>query len=139
MAYLVDKYDKSDSPLIPIDAQARATVNQRLYFDMGTLSNNMGELVYATFQKRYTPPEEVEKTTSALQLLNTFLDGHTYVVGDKITLADYAIASTVSPAPLIGIDLGEYPNVDRWLAKCKETLVGWEHNEAGLAILKQYL
>lgn len=36
MVYLVEKYGKDDS-LYPKDPKARAIVNQRLYFDMGTL------------------------------------------------------------------------------------------------------
>lgn len=36
MVYLVEQYGKNDS-LYPKDAKARAVVNQRLYFDMGTL------------------------------------------------------------------------------------------------------
>jgi glutathione S-transferase len=36
MTYLVEKYGKDDS-LYPKDPKTRAVVNQRLYFDMGTL------------------------------------------------------------------------------------------------------
>ena len=36
LTYLVEKYGKDDS-LYPKDPKARAVVNQRLYFDMGTL------------------------------------------------------------------------------------------------------
>jgi glutathione S-transferase len=36
LSYLVEKYGKDDS-LYPKDVKARAVVNQRLYFDLGTL------------------------------------------------------------------------------------------------------
>lgn len=36
LTYLVEKYGKDDS-LYPKDPKVRAVVNQRLYFDMGTL------------------------------------------------------------------------------------------------------
>jgi glutathione S-transferase len=36
MTYLAEKYGKDDS-LYPKDPKARAVVNQRMYFDMGTL------------------------------------------------------------------------------------------------------
>lgn len=36
LVYLAEKYGKNDS-LYPKDPQKRAVVNQRLYFDMGTL------------------------------------------------------------------------------------------------------
>lgn len=37
MAYLVDQYGEDDS-LYPQNTEARALVNQRLYFDLGTLN-----------------------------------------------------------------------------------------------------
>ena len=42
--YLADKYDKSDS-LYPKDPVKRALVNQRLFFDMGTLYQRFGDYV----------------------------------------------------------------------------------------------
>lgn len=36
MTYLADQYGKNDS-LYPKDAKKRAVVNQRLFFDLGTL------------------------------------------------------------------------------------------------------
>lgn len=41
--YLADKYSKSDS-LYPKDPAKRAVVNQRLFFDMGTLYLRFGEI-----------------------------------------------------------------------------------------------
>lgn len=41
LGYLVEKYAKNDS-LYPKDPQKRAVVNQRLYFDMGTLYQRLG-------------------------------------------------------------------------------------------------
>lgn len=41
MTYLVEKYGKDDS-LYPKDPKARAVVNQRLYFDLGTLYQRFG-------------------------------------------------------------------------------------------------
>ena len=43
IAYLVDQYGKDDS-LYPKDPKQRAVVNQRLYFDAGTLYQRFGDL-----------------------------------------------------------------------------------------------
>lgn len=49
LTYLVEKYGKDDS-LYPKDAKARAVVNQRLYFDMGTLYQRFaGELTFEVY------------------------------------------------------------------------------------------
>lgn len=42
MTYLADQYGKNDS-LYPKDPRKRAIVNQRLYFDMGTLYQAFAE------------------------------------------------------------------------------------------------
>lgn len=50
LTYLVEKYGKDDS-LYPKDPKARAVVNQRLYFDMGTLYQRFGgELTFKIFE-----------------------------------------------------------------------------------------
>lgn len=41
MQYLVEKYAKDDS-LYPKDPKKRGIVDQRLYFDIGTLYDNIG-------------------------------------------------------------------------------------------------
>lgn len=43
IAYLVDQYGKDDS-LYPKDPKKRAVVDQRLYFDAGTLYQRFGDL-----------------------------------------------------------------------------------------------
>lgn len=49
LGYLVDKYGKDDS-LYPKDPQKRAVVNQRLYFDLGSLYKTMtGEKLHQFF------------------------------------------------------------------------------------------
>lgn len=46
----VDKYAENDS-LYPKDLQKRATVNQRLFFDVGILSAKMGAVAFAVFKE----------------------------------------------------------------------------------------
>ena len=38
-----------------------------------------------------------------------------YLVGDRITIADYFGAALVSMGELLGSDFAAYPNVKRWL------------------------
>jgi glutathione S-transferase len=56
MTYLVEQYGKDDS-LYPKDPKKRAVVNQRLYFDMGTLYQRFGDLYVSndTSHKKYNP------------------------------------------------------------------------------------
>ncbi|KAH8310703.1 hypothetical protein KR044_002622 [Drosophila immigrans] len=136
LTYLVEKYGKDDS-LYPKDPQKRALVNQRLYFDMGTLYKALGDYYYPQFQKK-TPadPELFKKVEEALDFLNIFLEGKQYVAGDSFTVADIAILATISSFTIIKLDLNKYTNVVRWYQNGSKVAPGWDENEKGLAALK---
>lgn len=55
----------------------------------------------------------LKKLEEALKFLDTFLEGQKYAVGDKLTLADLALAVTVSTIDAGGVTLKPYPNVTR--------------------------
>uniref|UniRef100_A0A336KHT3 glutathione transferase n=1 Tax=Culicoides sonorensis TaxID=179676 RepID=A0A336KHT3_CULSO len=136
--YLVEKYGKDDS-LYPKDVQQRALVNQRLYFDMGTLYQRFADYWYPQlFGKQPANPENFKKMEEAMGFLNTFLDGHKYAVGDKFTVADLALAASVATYEVSGFDFKPYPNVQKWFALCKTTLPGYDLNEAGCQEFKKY-
>lgn len=80
MVYLVEKYGKTSS-LYPSDPKARAQVNQRLYFDMGTLYDRFAAYLYPQiFAKAPADPEKLTKLEEALGWLNTYLEGQKYAV-----------------------------------------------------------
>lgn len=138
LVYLVEKYGKTDS-LYPKDAQKRAVVNQRLYFDMGTLYQRFADYYYPQiFAKQPANPDNLKKIEDAFGFLNTFLEGHTYAAGESLTLADIALVATVSSYEVASFDISKYPNVARWFAKCKATTPGYDINEAGLEHFKRF-
>lgn len=56
----------------------------------------------------------LKKLEEALVFLNTFLEGHTYAVGDKLTLADLSLVATVSTIDATEIvSLDKYPNIQK--------------------------
>lgn len=80
MVYLVEKYGKTAS-LYPSDPAARALVNQRLYFDLGTLYQRLADYYYPQiFAKQPANPDNLKKLEDAAGFLNTFLEGQTYAV-----------------------------------------------------------
>ena len=130
--YLVEKYGEKDSSLYPTDPQKRAVVNQRLFFDMGTLYQRFGEYWYPQlFMKAPASPDAMKKMEDAMEFLNTFLEGQKYAAGDEITIADHALAATCATYEVTKFDISKYPNVDKWFTLCKETLPGYDQNEGG--------
>lgn len=164
--YLVEKYGKTDS-LYPKCPKKRAVVNQRLYFDLGTLYGSLAAHYYPQvsirneskfqyrlqktskysnpfinsfsqiFAKQPANPETLKKVEDAFGFLNTFLEGQTYAAGDSLTLADISLLATVSTAVVMGFDLSKYSNVQRWLANAKATTPGNDLNEAGIEAFRQ--
>lgn len=132
MIYLAEKYGKDDS-LYPKDPQARAVVNQRLFFDMGTLMAKYAEYYYPQyFAKAPADAEKLKACETAMGFLNTFLEGSEYAAGKNLTLADCSLMATVSTYEVSGFDFSKFPNVSRWMAKCKSTMPGYQVNQDGV-------
>lgn len=138
-AYLVDKYAKNDS-LYPKCLEKRALVNQRLYFDLGTLYARLADYYYPQlFNKVPLNPEKLKKLEDAVGFLNTFLEGNTYAAGDVLTIADISLVTTVSTMECFNFDLSKYDNILRWYANMKVACPGYDRNEKRVADLKTYL
>jgi len=130
--YLVEKYGKNDS-LYPKDPQKRATVNQRLFFDMGTLYQRLADYYYPQFfAKAPADPEKFKKIQDAFDFLDKFLEGHTYVAGDSLTIADLSILASVSTYDVAKFDISKYKNVAKWYGHCQKVAPGWDINAAGM-------
>ncbi|KAE8572972.1 glutathione S-transferase 1 [Halyomorpha halys] len=135
MCYLAEQYGKDDS-LYPKDPKKRAIVNQRLYFDIGTLYLRFGELYYPViFGGAPYDEEKAKKLDEAFGFLDGFLSNSTYAAGDNLTLADLALVSTVSTVEVVNYDFSKHKNVTKWLNKCKETIPDYEksNNEGAQA------
>lgn len=142
MTYLVDRYGKPDDGLYPRDPQKRALINQRLFFDQGTLYESFANYFYPVlFGAGTYDPSLLLKIERSLELLNTFLEGQTFVAGDNFTIADIALVVTCSSFLHSegGYVLGKkYPNVSRWFNKCKQVTPRYDLNVAGLREFKGY-
>ncbi|XP_073817740.1 glutathione S-transferase 4 [Musca autumnalis] len=137
MVYLVEKYGKQDDPLYPSCPQKRALINQRLYFDMGTLYQSFANYFYPQFKEnKPADPELLKKLEVAIEFLNTFLSQTKYVAGDNLTLADLAILATISTFEAVNIDFSKFENVTKWYALVKETAPGADENATGALEMK---
>lgn len=135
--YLVEKYGKTDS-LYPKCPKKRAVVNQRLYFDLGTLYARLSDYYYPQlFAKAPANPDNLKKLEDAAGFLNTFLEGSTYAAGDTLTIADISLLATVSTLEVLSFDLSKYSNILRWYANAKATCPGYNLNEEGVAEFKK--
>lgn len=136
--YLIEKY--GNSSLYPKDLKSRSVVNQRLYFDMGTLYAKFADYYYPQiFHKQPADPEKFKAMETALGFFDKFLESSKYAAGDELTVADFALVATISSYDVsAGFDLSPYKNIVRWYALCRETVPGYEINQSGAEEFKKY-
>ncbi|XP_053683000.1 glutathione S-transferase 1 isoform X1 [Sabethes cyaneus] len=138
MGYLVEKYGKDDS-LYPKDPQKRALINQRLYFDQGTLYQRFADYVYPqVFAKKPADQEKEKKMLDGLEFLDKFLEKSKYVAGDSLTIADLSILATISTYEVAKVDLSKYASVASWYERLRKEAPGTEINQAGIEHFAKY-
>lgn len=140
MIYLAEKYGKNSKSesLFPRMSKTRAIVNQRLFFDMGTLIPAFGKLLRATTRHEDTT-EASKEVDNALAHLEEFLDHSEYAACHHLTLADIALVSTVSGIEVLGVDFAKFTNIVKWYQNCRRNIPGYDVNDEGLTMMKNYL
>ncbi|KYN08360.1 PREDICTED: glutathione S-transferase 1-1-like [Cyphomyrmex costatus] len=119
MTYLANQYGKKDS-LYPKDPKKRALVDQRLYFDIGTLYKSFSDFYFPIMFSGATATQATyDKMTNALSVFDKFLEGENYAAGKTLTLADLALVVTISNFKLMDYDLSKFNNILRWYTKIK--------------------
>merc|ERR1712243_353166 len=99
--------------LYPACAKKRSQIDQRLYFNIGTLYQRMGDCVYPVcFGKTKTiPQEKIDSLKEALMFTNQMV-ANGFVIGDTMTIADIDLMATFSTLEACGfMNLSPYKNL----------------------------
>lgn len=120
--------------LYPSAPAARAKVDQWMFWAANSWSPHVGALNYENMLKAmfgHGAPDEarVKRHNDAIARAGGVLDAHlatrTWMVGDGITLADYAIASALITTVPAKLPVGGLANVQRWFQAVGE-LPAWK-------------
>ncbi|CAD0197010.1 unnamed protein product [Chrysodeixis includens] len=143
MIYLLSKYGGNKSELLyPSDAQARAVVNQVLFFDASILFSRIKVVTLPTVMGTLKSPSErhLADIEEAYGMLEAFLSRHSHVAGDHLTIADLAIANTLYAGVLIKkLDAEKFPLTTAWYKKMQEEPSYKEIAAYGSSLLSQAL
>lgn len=132
MQYLCDK--NPGNTLYPQDVQTRADINRWMFWATQHFAPAIGVLTWERVWKGYVtgqPADPVEDARGCgeLEQYATVLDGHLasrdWVVGDKLTLADIAIAAPLMYRQKAALPLDGYPNLLAWYARV-QALPAWQ-------------
>lgn len=111
--------------LLSEDPFAQAEVVRWLIFEQSDVMVNIGGLRFRLLTGRWTPEDEPARTRHAgahetLAILDEHLQTHSFLVGDRYTIADIAVYAYSHVAGDAGIDTSGYPSFERWLARVAE-------------------
>lgn len=131
MQYLALKGPQGE--LVPHDERARADVTRWQFWDASHFSPQLGTLA---FQRMLKPmfgmgEPDVAKVEEALvnfrrygAVLDRHLEGKQYVVGERLTIADLTLASSLMYAQQTDVPLGEFARLATWFERMS-SLEAW--------------
>jgi glutathione S-transferase len=120
--YLADKYGKNS--LWPQDLAGRAEAYK---WSLWAMTEVEPQLLNILRHRALLPAEQrdekvaqaaVEALKGPLNVLEEALKGKEYLLGKNFTIADLNVASVLSWAPMMKLDLSSTPSVQAWLQKC---------------------
>jgi glutathione S-transferase len=140
MVYLAEA--AGDASLLPTDARARADVLRWLFWEQAHFNKAFATLVFEglikpRFGMGEPSPGLMDFYHGELgrfaRVLESHLDGRTYVAGDHPTLADYALVCLEGYRDEIAFDWAPFPRVGRYLDRIREEPAWREANPPAAA------
>jgi glutathione S-transferase len=135
LKYIAEKYDLA---AYPKDLKKRAKINSAMDWLNTSFYRDFGyNLIYPQLFPHHKRRSDESHAGAVewgqagskrwLQLLNDFWIGpeNQYIGGNELTIADYFGAGLVTIGELIGCELKDYPNVQRWLGNMRK-LKSWD-------------
>jgi glutathione S-transferase len=132
MVYLAEK--TPGQTLLPTDMRGRADVNRWLFWCAAHMAPANTVLVFENFVKAVTgrgPADPVEVARGGAlvaqyaPVLDAHLAGKTWVAQDRLTLADFSLASSFALAGPARLPIADYANLRAWLGRMQE-LDAWK-------------
>jgi glutathione S-transferase len=136
MQYLADGTPGQD--LYPLDVRARADVNRWLFWSAYHFTPAVGFISRERVSKKMVggaggpDPAEIARgealLIAAAQVLDDHLARNEWIAQDKLTLADFAIASPLMHTVAAELPVTGYENVQAWFARV-QALDAWKKAE----------
>jgi glutathione S-transferase len=122
--YVAEKYGKA--PLWPSTVEGHGACYQWSLWAMTEVETAMLDVVYHRLVLPTDQRDEkvalagIEKLKAPLKVLDDHLQNSDYLLGKEFTIADLNVASVLSIAQYIQLDLSPTPRAQKWLQICLE-------------------
>lgn len=120
--YLAEKYGKS--PLWPSTVEQHGACYQWSFWAMTEIEPllmtiYLNRIMYLPEQRdEPAAAKAVDEIKKPLKVLDDHLHDREYLLGKEFTIADLNVASVLSLATLVKLDLSAAPTAQKWLQKC---------------------
>lgn len=144
LIYLASKHSGPfKGSLYPKCPTVRALILQRLLFDSTDFYARILDVINTAFSPEpILSKQHSEALEKALSVMEGFLEGHEYFVGNALTIADFAFCASIATLTNFGFDISKFENVNNWYEKMKE-MKGYDQVLSGAqefgAIIKRNL
>ena len=125
-SHAIISYLAEGSALIPSDPYERALMWQWMCFEQYQLEPGVGTVRFWLKSLKKSPAdvgeryqERFQRGADALAVLEQELKGRSWLVGDRVTLADIALFAYTHVADEAGYRLADYPAISAWIANFK--------------------
>ncbi|MGO9430115.1 glutathione binding-like protein [Rhodoblastus sp.] len=112
--YLADKTGQ----LLPTDIRGRTEAMQWLFWQVAGIGPMPGQLIFFLRNNEkfdFAIDRYRNETARLFGVLNKRLESREWLAGDTYSIADFAAYGWSAPYNLFGIDVDEYPALERWL------------------------
>jgi glutathione S-transferase len=110
---------------LPVDAFGRAKVQQWLCFEQQYVEMTIGSLRFWTMTGKLPSRDNQaiqgrrSGSIKALQILNSELANHPFIVGNEYSIADISIFAYTSRAQEAELPLTQYPHIEYWIDRVR--------------------
>ncbi len=115
--HLADRYDQFAAH----NADEHREILRWLFWDNHKLTSYTATARFlGHFQKKNDDPVTqfmAARAVGAYKVLDAHLNGRSFVVGDRPTIADFSICGYLFWPDQIGVNWADYPNIDAWLMR----------------------
>lgn len=104
--------------MYPKCPKIRALINQRLLFDSTDFYARILDVINTAFgPEPLLTRHHVDGLEKALSVMEIFLEGHDYFVGNVLSIADFPFCASIATLTNFNFDISQFGNVSAWYEK----------------------